>query len=262
MHNSWKKLLKTGVFKDQSEIIDYIILTTLKQKDEPLGCWALQTSLMDYKIEKSTASIGRQLQMLDTKAYTVRYKNKGRIITPAGNSWLKMMNERIKEVERKDKLSETIKVTELEELIDLLSARKILETEVTRTAAVKATDEDIKKINLALDEHKKCVEANNDPTDSAFSFHNAIAESCHNKFMKAMLDMLIREENRIEALVETLVTRERGNAYVKEHEAIAKAIEAKNARLAANLMEKHIEVLCDDIEEQIEEFGDMKINLD
>lgn len=261
MHNSWRKLSKTGVFKDTSEIADYIILKALKQGDEPLGCWALQTSLLEYKIEKSTASIGRQLKMLDVKEYTIRYKNKGRIITPAGEAWLKHIDSRIAEVERKDELSETLRVNELEDLIDLLQARKTLETEMARTAAIKATEKDIERIKISLSAHKECVEANLDPTKPALDFHDEIANSCHNKFMIAMLDMLIREERRIESVIETLVTRERGSAYIKEHEAIAKAIESRNAKLAANLMEKHIDVLCDAIEEQIEELGNISIKL-
>ena len=50
--------------------------------------------------------------------------------------------------------------------------------------------------------------------------------------------------------METLVTRERGRIYVKEHEEIAAAICAHDARRAEELMDRHIAVLCAAVEEQ------------
>ena len=62
--------------------------------------------------------------------------------------------------------------------------------------------------------------------------------------------MLIHEEKRIESVMESLVTRERGQAYAKEHAAIAEAIIAKDPVRAAKLMEQHIQVLSDAITNQ------------
>lgn len=45
-----------------------------------------------------------------------------------------------------------------------------------------------------------------------------------------MLDMLIFEERNIEGQIDTLITRERGDIYVVEHEDISNAIAAGGFR--------------------------------
>ena len=110
----------------------------------------------------------------------------------------------------------------------------------------------MKLLKKALDSHQACVDNNEDPTDTAFDFHEVISRICHNKFLYALLDMLFFEEKKMEARFETLVTRERGKHYAKEHWQIMEAINARDSWRAAQLMGKHIDVLRYAIEEDWE----------
>ena len=141
-----------------------------------------------------------------------------------------------------------MKVTEYGELIELLYVRRALETEAARQAAISARAEDIAVLMRSVEDHRDTVEQNRDPTEPALEFHAVVADISHNKFICPILNMLIYEEKKIEAVMETLVTRERGRVYVKEHEQIAQAICDHDGEKAAQFMYAHIDELCKAVE--------------
>ena len=140
-------------------------------------------------------------------------------------------------------------------MIELLYVRRALETEAARQAAINARAEDIAVLIRSVEDHRDTVEQNRDPTEPALEFHAVVADISHNKFICPILNMLIYEEKKIEAVMETLVTRERGRVYVKEHEQIAQAICDHDGEKAAQFMYAHIDELCKAVEEQACEHG-------
>ncbi len=248
-----KDLYKTGVFKTETSVQNYIVMEILNEKGEPVGAWQLQEDLLKHGIKSSTASIGRLLRNLDYKGYTTRMSNKGRVLTDKGFAKLQGLEERIRQVKQRDNFQNSLQVNKYEELTDLLLARKAIETETARQAAIKATPSELELLKKAVHAHKNCVDNNQDPTVTALDFHAVVAEISHNKFLKTLLDMLIYEEKKIEAVFESLVTRERGHAYALEHQNIANMIINQEPDKAAELMSKHIQTLHDAICEQIDE---------
>ena len=121
--------------------------------------------------------------------------------------------------------------------------------------AINARAEDIAVLIRSVEDHRDTVEQNRDPTEPALEFHAVVADISHNKFICPILNMLIYEEKKIEAVMETLVTRERGRVYVKEHEQIAQAICDHDGEKAAQFMYAHIDELCKAVEEQACERG-------
>ena len=71
-----------------------------------------------------------------------------------------------------------------------------------------------------------------------------------------MLSLLSFEEKQIEATIEELRTREMGNVYVVEHDQIAQAIREHNPDKAAALMEKHMQAILSEVENQVAEFDE------
>ena len=203
-------------------------------------------------IDCSTATIGRYLKELDYREYTVQKSNQGRVLTPIGQAHLEELEERLERTRMQEKLSKAMKVTEYGELIELLYVRRALETEA---AAISARAEDIAVLMRSVEDHRDTVEQNRDPTEPALEFHAVVADISHNKFICPILNMLIYEEKKIEAVMETLVTRERGRGYVKEHEQIAQAICDHDGEKAAQFMYAHIDELCKAVEEQACERG-------
>lgn len=253
--NSEKSLMRTGLFSSRTKMISYLLMRFIADKDEPAGSWVLREDLLRFGIDCSTATIGRYLKELDYQEYTIPKSNQGRVLTPIGQVHLEEMEERLERTRMQEKLSKAMKVTEYSELIDLLYVRRALETEAARQAAINAGEEDLASLRRSLEEHRDTVKKNQDPTESALEFHAIVADISHNKFLCSILNMLIYEEKKIEAVMETLVTRERGKVYVKEHEQITQAICNRNAEKAAQLMNDHISELCSAVEEQARERG-------
>ncbi|WHH61238.1 FCD domain-containing protein [Petroclostridium sp. X23] len=251
--NKKNRMMQTGVFKTQSDMLTYLLAKSISQKEKPVGSWALKAELDTCGIDCSTATIGRYLKLLDTKEYTLLCSNQGRVLTPGGVAWLNMMDERLARAQMRNEAAQNIKVNEYADLIDLLRARKAIEIEAARLAALYATDEEIATLRKSIEQHYSYVAENRDPVDPALEFHAIVSEISHNKFIKAMLSMLIFEEKQIESSMETLLTRERGSIYVIEHDKITSALEARNPQHAADLMQMHLEAILSAVKEQVHE---------
>ncbi len=247
---SEKQLLQTGLFPNQKKLRWYLLLHFIDKRGEPAGCWALREDLFTVGMDCSTATIGRYLKELDYQDYTVQNSNLGRVVTPSGKAYLRDMDERLERALMQSELSRNVKVTTFDELSDLLIARRALEAKAAGLAARHADEAGLKRLCRSLEAHQATVQHNDDPTEPALDFHTVVAEISGNRFILSVLNMLIYEERRMEAKMETLVTRERGRIYVKEHEEIAAAICAHDARRAEELMDRHIAVLCAAVEEQ------------
>ena len=135
-------------------------------------------------------------------------------------------------------------------------AGKAIEVEAVRLAVANATAQEVEALKKSVLIHYRYVAENRDPTEPALDFHMVVADMSHNRFIKAMLDMLFFEERQIENNMEQLVTRERGDAYVVEHDDITNAIEARDEELAVQLMERHIDALLNAVREQIEKMAE------
>ncbi|MDP4110087.1 MAG: FCD domain-containing protein [Bacillota bacterium] len=248
-----RQLMQTGLFSSRTNMISYLLMHFISQKNEAAGSWALRDDLLSIGVDCSTATIGRYLKELDYREYTVQKSNMGRVLTPVGKAFLNDMEEKLERTRIQTELSKAVKVTEHSELVELLYVRRALETEAVRLAVENATPKELKMLMKKVAAHKDTVLRNEDPTDVALDFHATVAEISHNKFVKSILKMLIYEEKRIESTIETLVTRERGRIYAKEHEEIATAISEHKAQTAEKLMFDHISELCSAVMEQVKE---------
>lgn len=247
---SEKQLLQTGLFPNPKKLRWYLLLHFIDKRGEPAGCWALREDLLSVGMDCSTATIGRYLKELDYQDYTVQNSNLGRVVTPSGKAHLRDMDERLERALMQSELSRNVKVNNFGELSDLLVARRALEAKAAGLAARYADKAGLQRLRRSVTEHQETVQRNDDPTDPALNFHTIVAEISGNRFILSVLNMLIYEERRMEAKMENLVTRERGRIYVREHEEIADAICARDARRAEELMDRHIAVLCEAVEEQ------------
>jgi len=201
-------------------------------------------------VEVSTATIGRMLKDLDSKDYTRLMGTAGRVITPKGVEYVSEINERVKRDQLQRKLMNAAQPRNLEELLDLLQARKAIECETARLAAARADREGIALLERSLKKHEEVVRRKGDPTAIALEFHEIVAKLSQNRFLIATLDVLIYEELKLESRISKLITRERGNEYVIQHRMIVDAIKKKNEETAKNLMGVHIDTLIDAIRER------------
>lgn len=242
-----QKLMKTGVFKDRMDLVYYFLMKCIQENEHPVGSWVLTTYLDARGIKYSTASVGRFLAELDAKALTMRHSNCGRKLTPLGQQQLETIDRSIDRANKRNAVSSAMQVTHISDLLDLFDVRVAIEKEMVRSAAIRATEEDMALLDAALEEHYRCVRENLDPNDAAVKFHTVIGEICHNKTIAAIIDLLMLEEGCIESKINNLVTRELNRFYAEDHAKIARAIRTRQVELAVSEMEAHLEKIRNDI---------------
>ena len=231
---------------------DYLLLSMIGQSKTPVGSWTLNELLQINGQQASTATIGRRLKSFDMCGYTEKTSNKGRVLTQRGRECLLAEQENMHRQKLRMAAVEAATVTSIEQLLEMLTVRRCLETETARQAALCATDEEKERLREVLRAHKECVMLGNDPTETALQFHLTVAAICHNKLLRRLMKLLTYEEGVLEAQFQTLVTRERGRHYILEHEDIVAAIVSGDANRASAAMGEHIQTLINAIREQFE----------
>lgn len=149
---------------------------------------------------------------------------------------------------------------ESEHFIPLVETRIILERNAARLAAIRATDEEIEKIQAAHDDYQDLVLKGTPNIEIDFLFHLSIAEFCKNPVLRSMISLMTPDV----ISYSMKVTRTK-KAYMQlaeivmsEHHAIMDALRSRDPDLSAKAMEQHLNrilQLVKDIEEQKDAFN-------
>ena len=129
-----------------------------------------------------------------------------------------------------------------ETVLELMEARKSLETSISRMAAAKRTEEDLKK----LEENLKNMELNitnvNESKKFDMLFHQTLAQSTHNSIMvhliKTISDHMDKAMGEIRRI--TLGNPKLSERILKEHRSIYQAIVDQDSDLAQQKMLEHL----------------------
>lgn len=151
---------------------------------------------------------------------------------------LKLKEENL--VEIKDNKGATIKSFTLEEVLNYLEIREVLEGLVARSAANNISDEDLQRLKLILDEMEGYQKNNEFDKYSGRNkdFHAIIYNSAKNvqavEIIKMIRTQLIRYQFR------TILVPGRNQSSFAEHTAIYKALKARDEKLVEEAVRKHI----------------------
>ncbi|MDP4108821.1 MAG: FCD domain-containing protein [Bacillota bacterium] len=239
-HLDIEQLKASYSFRNRTDLIIYLILRMLSERNEPTGSLVLKIELDAVGIDCGIATIGRYLKELDARGFTRQQANMGRVLTDEGRKFLEITNEQITRDHLQNSMAQAVRSTQYDDLLDLYLVRRGLEIEAARQAAVKATEEEIERMVLTVKEYWRCIHEKRLFVDPSLDFHVIVAEATKNKFMEAFLKMLIYEQKQIESKYNFLVTREYGVLYAGEHEKIIKAIKNRDSESAGKYMENHI----------------------
>lgn len=136
---------------------------------------------------------------------------------------------------------------------DVLETRHTLEASTARLAALRATEEDKKKIKACFDimlRHQQ----NGDSALSARAdaqFHLAIAEASHNivllQVMRGLFDLVFSTVKENRQVMFSFDLQDNLHELTTQHEAIMNAIFAGDPLLAQQVMDQHLEFVQDSI---------------
>jgi GntR family transcriptional regulator, transcriptional repressor for pyruvate dehydrogenase complex len=128
-------------------------------------------------------------------------------------------------------------------LPEVIETRDALETKIAALAAARRTDEDMARIDDALEAMEADVEAGGRGVEGDERFHGAVTAAAHSLLLARLMDEIgdLVRETRIESLSQP----DRPKNSLAGHRAIAEAIRAGDAAGAAAAMHAHVEMVSD-----------------
>ncbi len=130
-----------------------------------------------------------------------------------------------------------------EEAYALLEMREILEKEAAALAAVRRSEEDLARIELALEDFKRTAEEQDlIGHEQDYLFHRAIMLASHNPFLVQVLDNMHELYLGVltYSLKKNLGNPEERQRVIDEHEQIVNAIRQGEEQLAGINMRRHL----------------------
>lgn len=126
---------------------------------------------------------------------------------------------------------------------DIIDARSALETKIAALAARRRTQQDLDRIDGALELMAAQVEEGERGLEGDQAFHEAVTQAARS----GVLARLMREIAALirETRIESLSTPGRPQDSLASHREIAEAIRAQDPRAAAQAMEDHIVLVSD-----------------
>jgi len=164
--------------------------------------------------------------------------------TPITNALKKLEQEGI--IEIIPQVGCTIKMPDLNTIIEDMKIRACLEALACEMACKNATLDDINELSLIIQENEKCDENSLFNTNSKYNemFHYKIIEMANMPNLKNMI--LSFWNNIIYRAISVDFVNERVEISVTEHKKILEAFENKDCSLARTLMESHLKKCSDD----------------
>ncbi len=130
-----------------------------------------------------------------------------------------------------------------ETVLDLIEARKALETSNAALAAEKRTEDDLRRFESILQRMERHLGDEEEGERSDIEFHLALAEATHNAILVRMIDSIssqmqlaIRETRRLQMYGSRAVSEQ----LWRDHQAVYEAVKRQDAEEAREAMRRHL----------------------
>ncbi|OAD41398.1 FadR/GntR family transcriptional regulator [Polaribacter atrinae] len=124
----------------------------------------------------------------------------------------------------------------------LVETRILLELKTVRLAALRRTDDDLLKIEEALEAYKEKVLNGEDAVQEDLLFHLAIAKACRNSTMNTFM-LIVTPEIITNFKEHHVCDADLAHRGIADHQAIFEAIKAKDPQMAKLKMKEHFREL-------------------
>jgi GntR family transcriptional regulator, transcriptional repressor for pyruvate dehydrogenase complex len=129
------------------------------------------------------------------------------------------------------------------QLPDIIEAREALESKLAELAAVRRTEEDLARIDSALDVMARDIEAGGRGVEGDELFHAAVTAAGHSALLQKLMGEIsdLIKETRLESMSQP----DRPQESLTGHRRIAAAIRDRDPATAAAAMRDHVEKVSD-----------------
>ena len=230
---------------NDNERAEFEVFSLLTDKQNPMGSVSISLLLKEKNLNLSSATIGRMLARFDHGGLTTRHGFRGRVLTEMGFKRFRELKSREQLGELASKFYESIDAESMENLIEVLIARRGIEQESVRLAALNASNEDVQSIkNWYIQQSKDASSGIGSPESDVF-FHQSICRASRNKVLSAAYDF-IWQHGRFSPVME-YIRMAVGSTIAADHKSILDAIVEHDADKAEKCMTNHIDSLINDV---------------
>lgn len=224
------------------------LLRILLRSDAPIGARAATRLLAADGIALSEATASRIFSRLDDLGFTEPMGRKGRVLTAGGR---RMTASAAIADRRNGDLRKALDIQSVHQLLDLLRARRGVERELARSAALHATAAYVDRLERAIGQQKEVIATGESPQQRAMGFHRIIAEMSQNPLLAAISETLWNDSLVPLEKILDVVTAGHGTVEdsLPEHVQILDRLRAGDPDGAESAMDAHHSRLIAEVEE-------------
>ncbi len=233
--------------RDAGSEVEFLVLEYLDQATGPIGCGQLADYLRQRGHMISEATVGRLLRDLDLKELTARAGFRGRSLTQSGTTRLEDLRRRRTLEAYSTELVDALHFHRIEELVEVLVARRAIEREATRLAAIEATPQDVADLADLVEQHEKA----DDARVLAYidmAFHRRLAEISRNRVLQAVTQLVHQEAELVP--IPDAVAVNMQQMLAGDHRKVLEAIQAGSPEAAEQAMMQHIDSIIRVVKDQ------------
>ncbi|MGW0805114.1 FCD domain-containing protein [Nonomuraea sp. NPDC002799] len=224
------------------------LLDVVMRAQGPVGARLAGRQLGETGLKVSEATISRMFKRLDDFGLTTPSGQKGRTLTDRGLQLAKGLSAR---QSRDEAFTRALDIRSVEQLLDLLYARRGVERELAGRAAGKATPEDLAELEAILRSHEHHLVDGRDARPVAMDFHRAIARIAGSDLLQVLASVVLSDSLVPLEKVLDVITGGHGTLgrSAPEHEEILAALRRRDSRAAEEAMAGHLTRLIDEVAE-------------
>jgi GntR family transcriptional repressor for pyruvate dehydrogenase complex len=224
----------------------FTALKIVGESSAPIGAWRLSRLMQDEGLTVSEATAGRLLRSLEDNGHVRPEGRGGRVITPEGKEALREWLNTQARSRSHNAFVESLRIRERQELIDVLIARRAIETETAYLAAQNVTERDIRKLERIVEEHENLLLSGGSGVEKDVEFHRALAEAGKNRVLMSALDVIHHDPQVGQAL--EYIRSKIGSRMVEDHRRILAQVKQRDKEGARQAMVHHIASVIRDVD--------------
>jgi len=227
----------------ENEEVLYLVMKSIEESQAPIGAGAIQRAIAP-RVRLSPASVGIILRDLQDQGLVVREGYKGHRLAPKGREFLERYRNRQKKARLADRIFDYLTGSERQRLVDILEARRAIETEAARLAASRADEMDLRRLSRNVEEQGKTGEARQRSLLDR-EFHAALLDAAHNPLLNTLFDFseqltAASDGESVEWFL-SKVREEIGETLAEDHLRILRAVSDREAEAAEKAMAAHMD---------------------
>lgn len=227
------------------------LLGILAEAGEPVGTRTAAMALQERchtKLSESTVS--RLLQETDKRGWTTPVATKGRVLAAQGRARHEQL---LISAQASNTLTSAVSVQTVAGLLELLHARKAVESAVAADAANHCTQADVAELKKLAQVQASRLATEPINGSAGLPFHRKIAEMGTNAMLKVLSGIVLAPQlDHIEEVMDIILGEHNEQmSVVDHHRAVLEAIEAGDAAAAERAMDRHFSEMIAEAEKYL-----------